>query len=65
LITGEKLIVRDTIAEVTDRVLAYRAKLLAITARRLTDLGELEKIIALASLDLSGQPSHAGTSRKE
>lgn len=63
LISGEKLIVRETIAEVTERVLIYRAKLLAVTARRLPDLGELEKIVALASLDLSGQPPHADKSR--
>jgi flagellar protein FlbD len=65
LITGEKLIVRETIGEVTDRVLGYRAKLLAITARRLPNVGELEKIIALASLDLSGQPPRPDKSGKE
>jgi flagellar protein FlbD len=57
LIHGEKLIVRETIAEVVERTLAYRAKLLVVVARRLPNLGDLEKIVALASLELSGQPT--------
>ena len=56
LINGEKLIVREPIAELVDRTLAYRAKLLTVVARRLPNLGDLEKIVALASLELSGQP---------
>ena len=36
LINGEKLIVREELAEVVERVLAYRARLLAIVARRLS-----------------------------
>lgn len=65
LISGEKLIVREPIAEVTDRVLAYRARLLAITARRLPNLGDLEKIVALASLDVSGQPAPPNNPRQK
>jgi flagellar protein FlbD len=61
LINGEKLIVREDCAEVTERVLAYRAKLLAAVARRLPHYGDLQKIVALASLDPSGQPSPAQT----
>ena len=35
LINGEKLIVREECAEVVERVIAYRARLLASVARRL------------------------------
>ncbi len=59
LITGEKLIVREEIAEITEKVLEYRAKLLAGVARRLHHFGDLEQVAALASLDVSGKP--AGT----
>ena len=55
LINGEKLIVREAIGEVEERVLAYRARLLAVVARRLHNFGELGRIAALASLDVSGQ----------
>ena len=42
LINGEKLIVRETCAEVLERVLAYRARLLATVARRIKPSGDLE-----------------------
>jgi len=64
LITGEKLIVREEIAEVTERVLAYRARLLAAVARRLPQFGDLERVAALASLDVSGQPAQPATMPK-
>ncbi|MFZ0743133.1 MAG: flagellar FlbD family protein [Terracidiphilus sp.] len=57
LINGEKLIVREEPLEVVERVLAYRARLLAIVARKHSSLGDLEQVISSASLDLSGQPS--------
>jgi flagellar protein FlbD len=56
LINGEKLIVREETAEVVERVLAYRARLLAGVAKRLPNLAGLERVAALASLDLAGQP---------
>jgi flagellar protein FlbD len=59
LINGEKLIVREDCAEVTERVLAYRARLLARVVRRLPSLGDLQRVVSLASLDDSGQPSPA------
>lgn len=65
LINGEKLIVREPIAEVVDRVLVYRAKLLAVVARRLPNFGDLEKIVALASLEVSGQPAPPPKQRQE
>ena len=57
LINGEKLIVREGIAEVVERVLDYRARLLANVARRLPTFGDIHQIVALASLDVSGQPN--------
>jgi flagellar protein FlbD len=57
LINGEKLIVRESCDEVVERVLAYRARLLAIVARRLPAYGDLQRVVSLASLDVSGQPS--------
>jgi flagellar protein FlbD len=56
LINGEKLIVREDIAEVVERVLAYRARLLANVARRLPTFGDIQQVVALASLEVSGQP---------
>ncbi|MGB7265001.1 MAG: flagellar FlbD family protein [Terracidiphilus sp.] len=55
LINGEKLIVREEIAEVVERVLAYRSRLLAVVARRLHKFGDIERVTALASLDLAVQ----------
>ncbi len=55
LINGEKLIVREEIGEVAERVLAYRARLLGVVARRLHKFGDVERVAALASLDVSGQ----------
>ncbi|MFZ1086860.1 MAG: flagellar FlbD family protein [Terracidiphilus sp.] len=59
LITGEKLIVREETAEVMERVLAYRARLLASVAKRLPSYGELQRAVALTSLDLSEKPKPA------
>ena len=56
LINGEKLIVRETCAEVTDRVLAYRARLLAAVAEQSKARGGFERAAGIASLDLSGHP---------
>jgi flagellar protein FlbD len=52
LINGEKLIVRETCAEVVERVLAYRARLLAGVARRVPRMSELQRVVSIASLDL-------------
>jgi flagellar protein FlbD len=57
LINGEKLIVREDPAEVVERVLAYRAKLLTAVARRLPSIGDLQRVISLSSLDLAGEQS--------
>jgi flagellar protein FlbD len=55
LINGEKLIVREEPAEVVERVMAYRARLLAAVARRLPVAGELQRVVSLSSLDVAGQ----------
>jgi len=55
LVNGEKLIVREDIAEVIERVLAYRARLLAVVARRMTHFADLERAVALTSLDAEGR----------
>ncbi|MGD0098184.1 MAG: flagellar FlbD family protein [Terracidiphilus sp.] len=55
LINGEKLIVREDTAEVVERVLAYRSRLLASVAKRMPSFGELQRAVSLTSLDVSGQ----------
>ncbi|MGH9607697.1 MAG: flagellar FlbD family protein [Terracidiphilus sp.] len=55
LINGEKLIVREDIGELVERVLAYRARLLAVVARRTTHFADLERAVALSSLGVDGQ----------
>ena len=59
LINGEKLIVREDCAEVTERIVVYRARLLATVARRLPHYGDLDRIVALAGIDLAGDPAVA------
>jgi flagellar protein FlbD len=53
LINGEKLIVREDCAEVMERVIAYRARLLTSVAKRLPSYGDLQRVVSLTSLDLS------------
>jgi flagellar protein FlbD len=55
LINGEKLIVREELGEVVERVLAYRAKLLATVARRLYALDDLPRVVSLTSLNVPDQ----------
>jgi|ERR1017187_5645645 flagellar protein FlbD len=56
LINGEKLIVRELPSEVVERVLAYRALLLATVARRLAANDDMQRLASLASIEVSGQP---------
>ncbi|MGB0052465.1 MAG: flagellar FlbD family protein, partial [Terracidiphilus sp.] len=53
LINGEKLIVREKMGEVVERILAYRARLLAVVARRMRNFDELERAAGLAGIDLA------------
>jgi flagellar protein FlbD len=55
LINGEKLIVREEIGEVVEKVLAYRARLLAVVSKRLHYFGDVERVAGLASVDVEGQ----------
>jgi len=55
LINGEKLIVRETCAEVMERILGYRARLLAAVAEQLKSSGGWERTAAILSLDLANQ----------
>lgn len=65
LITGEKLIVREERSEVVERVLAYRARLLAMVAERLHSGGDIECVAALSGLDMAGQqPSMAAEEKR-
>jgi flagellar protein FlbD len=57
LINGEKLIVRESIAEVAEQVLDYRARLLAMVARRLPEYHNVERVVALSGLDVAGTAS--------
>jgi uncharacterized protein YlzI (FlbEa/FlbD family) len=61
LINGEKLIVREHPAEVVERILSYRARLLATLARRLPSYDDLHPIVSLTSLDLSGERNPAAS----
>lgn len=51
LISGEKLIVREDCGEVIERVLAYRARLLADAVRRLPAGMDVAQFISMASFD--------------
>ena len=58
LINGEKLIVREEPREVVERIMAYRAKLLAAVARRLPGYGDMLRAASLTSVDLVEQPDN-------
>lgn len=57
LISGEKIIVRETCSEVTERVLAYRGRLLAAVAQRGPRGLALERAASLTSLDIADPPA--------
>jgi len=50
LIQGEKLIVRESCAEIHQKVLAYRAQLLAEVASRAGASSDLRRVVAITSL---------------
>ncbi len=52
LINGEKLIVREEPRAVAERILVYRARLLASVARQLSSQADLQQVASLSSLDL-------------
>ena len=53
LITGEKLIVREDCAEVIERVIAYRARLLSEVTRRLPAGMEATRVVSMTSLRMT------------
>ena len=55
LISGEKLIVRETCADVVERVLAYRARLLGAVARQLQGFPGMLRMASLTSVDVECQ----------
>jgi len=55
LINGEKLIVRETCAEVMERVITYRARLLARVAQHSEAHGGFERMAAVASLGVEDE----------
>jgi flagellar protein FlbD len=57
LINGEKLIVREELAEVVERVLASRARLLAAVAKRLPNSGDFLRVVTHSGLAVAGQAS--------
>ncbi|MFC5864630.1 flagellar FlbD family protein [Acidicapsa dinghuensis] len=51
LIHGEKLIVRESCAEIVEKVMAYRAELLAKLAARTGKMPDLNRVVAMTSLN--------------
>ena len=49
LIHGDKLIVRESCEEIVEKVLAYRARLLAAVAAHSPKEGDLHRLVSLAS----------------
>ena len=52
LINGEKVIVREELSDVLERVLAYRARLLARIVQKLSPGDEIRRAASLMSIDL-------------
>jgi flagellar protein FlbD len=65
LINGEKLIVREELSEVLDRVLAYRAILLATVAHRLSPNDTLCRAVSLASVEFAGELTFGDSSKEQ
>ena len=59
LIQGEKLIVRESRAEILEKVLEYRARLLASVAERTQSAEGLHRLVAMTSLNLDSGGSSA------
>ncbi len=64
LINGEKLIVREELSEVLDRVLAYRATLLATVAHRLSPNDALRRAASLAGVEFAGELTSGDPSKE-
>ena len=53
LINGEKIIVRESCAAITESIVAYRARLLAAVASHLSSCNETVRAAAILSLDVA------------
>ena len=53
LINGEKIIVRESCTDIVELVVAYRSRLLASVARRLSPENELTRATSLLSLNVA------------
>lgn len=60
LIHGEKLIVRESCDEIVEKVLAYRARLLAAVAARTKAPGDLQLLVALTGLSAESLSATTG-----
>ncbi len=66
LIHGEKLIVRESLEEITEKVLAYRARLLAAVARQLGNPAAIVPVSGMSSLDpKNGTPGGESATAKQ
>ncbi len=63
LIHGEKLIVRESCAEILEKVLAYRAILLAAVAEHTKAPGDLHRLVALTTHNADAYAPAAGTGK--
>lgn len=63
LINGEKIIVRESCDDVIERVMAYRARLLSLVARRLPTYDDLQRAVSISSLDVAGKDELAAKGR--
>jgi flagellar protein FlbD len=65
LINGEKLIVRETCDEIMERVLAYRSRLLAAVARRVPNPDGMQRVVSIASLELTGKTGETDLAQRK
>lgn len=55
LINGEKLIVREELSEVLERILVYRARLLATVAQKLSPGDEIRRAASMTSIEFPAE----------
>jgi flagellar protein FlbD len=65
LINGEKLIVREELSQVLERVVAYRADLLATIARRLSPDDALRRVASLTSASFAAEATGSDRSDEQ
>lgn len=65
LVNGEKIIVRESCAEVAASVIAYRARLLAAIAERLSSDTDVVRAASILSFEPSPQVSFARRQERE